>query len=126
MTQKYHQQFVLLQESIAMLNSNTPSLSQAVQEYAKGIERKNNCVKMLQKLEEKFQIKKEPIELTEHISLEDVFEQLDGIEQHVGRLPDSHLEELLSLVESAEQLIGVGENHILQMTSSLNEREPHV
>lgn len=122
MTSTYHQNFVLLQQCIAKLSSNTQSLSEAVLEYANGIESKNACLEILNVLELQSQEIGSDV-TTPDLSLEQVFEQLKTLESQVEVLPDTHLEELLILIQSAEKLIRTGELHIHQMQSSLKEGE---
>ena len=122
MTPNYHQKFVLLQESITKLSSNTQSLSDAVQEYAKGTESKSACVEILNALELQSQLIESEVTASE-FSLEEVFEQLESLESQIELLPDTHLEKLLELMKVAEKLISTGENHIHQMKRSLKDEE---
>jgi exonuclease VII small subunit len=117
---KYPEIFTQLQDAIAKLDTESASLTDAVQEYARGIQLKSACVEHLERLENSAEGMMEPRNLNASVSLEDVFTQLEELEAQAQQLPDNHLEDLLEIVESVESLIQCGEQHLELLQRSFN------
>lgn len=110
---KYPEIFTQLQDAIAKLDTESASLTDAVQEYARGIELKSACSEHLDRLENSVEcMTTVNRNLNMSISLEDVFKTLEQLEAQAQQLPDNHLEELLEIVENVESLIQCGEQQI--------------
>lgn len=121
MTQpKYPEIFEQLQNTIAKLDTESANLTDAVLEYARGIELKKTCTQQLDRLEQSISTPFQPTAIDQSTTLEAVFAQLEQLESEAYNLPDNHLEALLTIVERAESLVQHGEQHINILQSSLS------
>lgn len=109
---KYPEIFTQLQEAIAKLDTESASLTDAVQEYTRGIQLKSACIEHLDRLENSVADVTENRNLNVSDSLEDIFVQLEQLEAQAQQLPDNHLEDLLEIVETVESLVQCGEQHL--------------
>lgn len=111
--------FTQLQEAIAKLDTESASLTDAVQEYARGLELKTKCIAHLDSIENAITSLSPTENINPDLSLEDIFNQLETLELAAQNLPDNHLETLLDIVANAESLVQAGEQQIQVLQRSL-------